>query len=237
MIRRDARGAMALGTAGCLLPLLGAIPSVISMAHSLYTSGSSTDDADAKNLDPEPVTGEASAPPAKLTPGNVCQMMAIARPDMVLVELRKSGAGAPEYRELHLQNSTDEAHWTPIVDSETGPDGWIPAVNFLKMDFQPPLTDAIPSTGSCYLAYAPIAIDPNNPDQLAELKSGGARVRLTLSRGRDASINTRWRAPCPAFLRLPESPASSLLFGLVLALLLELLRRRWLWGGRDNCCR
>ena len=165
---------MALGTAGCFLPLLGAIPSVISMAHSLYTSGSSTDDADAKNLDPEPVTGEASAPPAKLTSGNVCQMMAIARPDMVLVELRKSSAGAPEYRELHLQNSTDEAHWTPIVDSETGPDGWIPAVNFLKMDFQPPLTDAIPSTGSCYLAYAPIAIDPSNPDQLAQLKSGGA---------------------------------------------------------------
>jgi hypothetical protein len=163
---------IALSTAGCMLPLLGAIPSVISMAHSLYT-GSSTDDADAKNQDPEP-TVEASAPPAKLTAGNVCQMMAIARPDMVLVELRKNSTGAPEYRELHLQNSTDEAHWTPIVDSETGPDGWIPAVNFLKMDFQPPLTNAIPSSGSCYLAYAPIAIDPNNPDQVAELKSGGA---------------------------------------------------------------
>jgi hypothetical protein len=165
--------AIALSTAGCMLPLLGAIPSVISMAHSLYTSGNSTDDADAKNQDPEP-TVEASAPPAKLTAGNVCQMMAIARPDMVLVELRKNSTGAPEYRELHLQNSTDEAHWTPIVNSETGPDGWIPAVNFLKMDFQPPLTNAIPSSGSCYLAYAPIAIDPNNPDQVAELKSGGA---------------------------------------------------------------
>ena len=171
---------MALGTTGCFLPLLGAIPSVISMAHSLYTSGN-TDDAAAKNQDPEP-TVEASAPPAKLTSGNVCQMMAIARPDMVLVELRKSSAGAPEYRELHLQNSTDEAHWTPIVDSDTGPEGWIPAVNFLKMDFQPPLTDAIPSTGSCYLAYAPIAIDPNNPDQLAQLKSGGAMGQVdTLS--------------------------------------------------------
>lgn len=45
---------MALGTAGCFLPLLGAIPSVVSLAHSLYTSGG-TDDADAKNQDPEPV--------------------------------------------------------------------------------------------------------------------------------------------------------------------------------------
>jgi hypothetical protein len=164
---------MALSTAGCALPLLGAIPSVISMVHSLYTSGSGTDDADAKNRDPEPIE-EASAPPAKLTDGNVCQMMAIARPDMVLVELRKNSAGAPEYRELHMQSSTDEAHWTPIVDSETGPDGWIPAVNFLKMDFQPPLTNAIPDAGSCYLAYAPIAIDPSNPYQAAELKSGVA---------------------------------------------------------------
>jgi len=163
---------MALGTAGCALPLLGAIPSVISLAHSLYTSGN-TDDADAKNQDPEP-TVEASGPPPKLTAENVCQMMALARPDMVLVELRKNSAGAPEYRELHLLNSTDEAHWTPIVDSETGPDGWIPAVNFLKMDFQPPLTNAIPSSGSCYLAYAPIAIDPNNPEQVAELQSSSA---------------------------------------------------------------
>jgi hypothetical protein len=171
---------MALGTAGCFLPFLGAIPSVISMAHSLYTSGNSTDDAAAKNQEAETPTEEASTttPPAKLTTGNICQMMALARPDMVLVELRKSSAGAPEYRELHLQSSTDEAHWTPIVDSETGPDGWIPAVNFLKMDFQPPLTDAIPSTGSCYLAYAPIAMDPSNPYQVAELKSGTAAGQL-----------------------------------------------------------
>ena len=153
-----------------MLPLLGAIPSVISMAHSLYTSGGKDDDAAAKEAEAE-AAAEPSKPAAQLTAGNICQMMAIARPDMVLVELRKSG-GAPEYRELHLQSSADEAHWTPIVDSETGPDGWIPAVNFLKMDFQPPLTDAIPSAGSCYLAYAPIAIDPNNPYQAAELKSG-----------------------------------------------------------------
>src|SRR5882757_1742645 len=89
--------ALALGTAGCMLPLLGAIPSVISLAHSLYTSGKD-DNAEAKNQDPEP-TEEASKPPPQLTPGNVCQMMAISHPDMVLVELRKN-AGTPEYREL-----------------------------------------------------------------------------------------------------------------------------------------
>jgi hypothetical protein len=123
-------------------------------------------------------------------------MMAIARPDMVLVELRKN-AGAPEYRELHLQNSTDEAHWTPIVDSEAGPDGWIPAVNFLKMDFQPPLTDVIPADGSCYLAYAPITIDPNNPYQAAELKSGAGGQLDTFSwAGRVYQYKVARTLPC-----------------------------------------
>jgi len=109
--------------------------------------------------------------------------MALSHPDMVLVELRKNGAGTPEYRELHLQNSTNEAHWTPTVDSETGADGWLPAVNFLKMDFQPPLADSIPSSGSCYLAYAPLAIDPTDSYQAAELKSPAAGPVPTFSWG------------------------------------------------------
>jgi hypothetical protein len=170
--------AMALGSAGCALPLLGVIPTAISLVHAAYKAGSTSDDADAKNPDAAEPTEEASKPPSKLTAANFCQMMALSHPDMVLVELRKNGAGAPEYRELHLQNSTDEAHWTPTVDSETGADGWLPAVNFLKMDFQPPLTNAIPSTGSCYLAYAPIAIDPNNLEQVAELKSSTAAGQM-----------------------------------------------------------
>jgi len=172
-------GAMAFGSAGCMLPLLGAIPSVISLAHSLYSSGDKDEDVAAKDAEVEAAT-EPSKPAPQLTPANLCQMMAIARPDMVLVELRKNG-GAPEYRELHLQNSTNEAHWTPIVDSETGPGGWIPAVNFLKMDFQPPLTDAIPNAGSCYLAYAPMAVDPNDPYQTAALKSGAGSTVSTFS--------------------------------------------------------
>jgi len=188
-------GAMVLSTAGCMLPLLGAIPSVISMAHSLYTSGGKDDDIATKDAEAEAAT-EPSKPAPQLTPANVCQMMAIARPDMVLVELRKSG-GAPEYRELHLQNSADEAHWTPIVDSETGPDGWIPAVNFLKMDFQPPLTDAIPNAGSCYLAYAPLAIDPNSPYQTAELKSGpGSSVSTFSWAGRVYQYTVAPTLPC-----------------------------------------
>jgi hypothetical protein len=175
--------AMALGSAGCALPLLGVIPTAISLVHAAYKAGSTSDDPDAKNPDAAEPTEEASKPPAQLTTGNLCQMMALTHPDMVLVELRKNGAGALEYRELHLQNSTDEAHWTPTVDSETGPDGWLPAVNFLKMDFQPPLADSIPSTGSCYLAYAPLAIDPTDSVQAAALQSPAAGQVPTFSWG------------------------------------------------------
>ena len=175
--------AMALGNAGCALPLLGVIPTAISLVHAAYKAGTTSDDADAKNPDAQEPTEEASKPPAQLTAANFCQMMALSHPEMVLVELRKNGAGAPEYRELHLQSSTDEAHWMPTVDSETGPDGWLPAVNFLKMGFQPPLADSIPSSGSCYLAYAPLAIDPTDSVQAAALTSGGAGQVPTFSWG------------------------------------------------------
>ena len=174
--------ALAFGTTGCLLPVLTMIPSVISLAHTAYTSNAketAEESADAKNQEAETPTVPADAPAAtaatasdsKPAAANFCQMMALAHPNMMLVELRKDGAGAPVYRELHLLNTADEAHWTPVVGSETGRDGWLPAVNFLNMDFNPPLTAAIPAAGSCYLAYAPSAIDPNDSDSAAQLKS------------------------------------------------------------------
>jgi hypothetical protein len=190
-------GAIALGITGCMLPLLSAIPSVISLAHAAYKASSGDNDADAKNPDAEAATAEASSPPAKLTPENVCQMMAIARPDMVLIELRKNVAGAPEYRELRLLNSADEAHWTPIVGNDSGPNGWLPAVNFLKMDFQPPLTAAIPDAGTCYLAYAPSAIASNDPNQAAELRSrAGGEVGTFSWAGRVYQYAVARTLPC-----------------------------------------
>jgi hypothetical protein len=155
--------AIAFGASGCFLPILTAIPSVIGLASSIYKSNDSDKDADSKTTLASSADS-TSKPPGKLNDGNVCQMMAIAHPDMVLVELRKNGSGAPEYRELHLLNSASEAHWTPVLSAETGADGWLPAVNFLKMDFNPPLTAEIPDAGTCYLAYVPAAIDPTNPN-------------------------------------------------------------------------
>jgi hypothetical protein len=170
--------AMTVATSGCVaLPLLSAIPSAVSFIYNVSTgkSDSNSDtDTDAKNADQDatPATEEASKPPAKLTDDNICHLMALARPDLIVVELRKNAAGAPEYRELRLQpNSPEDARWTPVVDSDTGPEGWRAAVNFLKMNFKPALTDVIPDSGSCYLAYAPLAINPNNPVLPPEVKA------------------------------------------------------------------
>ena len=129
----------------------------------------------AKDGDVQVTTGltdnDSNSSKGKMTPAMDCHLLAIARPDLTVVELRKTTTGAPEYRELHLEQLTDDATWNPVVDSETGPSGWRPAVNFLNMDFKPPLTEVIPDSGTCYLAYAPIA-DANTASQVAEFKSG-----------------------------------------------------------------
>jgi hypothetical protein len=72
-----------------------------------------------------------------------------------VIELRKSAAGAPEYRELHLGGGPDESVWTPTLDHDTAAGGWHPAVNFLQMNFAPPLAGAVPDSGTIFLAYAP----------------------------------------------------------------------------------
>jgi hypothetical protein len=165
-------GVLTCGGSGCAaLPALGAIPSLISMIHDLSSSKNESGDTTAPNPDAQAADAEPSTPPPKLTMENVCQMIAIAHPDLVVVELRKGATGAPEYRELRLVNSTDNAQWMPIVAGDTGPDGWRPAVNFLKMDFKPPLTAAVPDSGTSYLAYVPLAANPNDPQQAAQLQS------------------------------------------------------------------
>ena len=190
-------GAMAVGTSGCVaLPFLGAIPSVASFVYNVATGG----DKDS-NTDPRAEAQEAAAdndkPAAKpLTTENVCALMAIARPDLMVVELRKNSTGAPEYRELKLQQAADNARWSPVADSEAGPDGWRPAVNFLKMDFKPSLTDVIPNTGTCYLAYVPIEQDPNGV-QPAEFKSAAGDAAGAFSwDGREYQYRVDRTLPC-----------------------------------------
>jgi hypothetical protein len=196
-------GALALSTTGCVaLPFLGAIPSVASFIYNVGTGKSDNNgDTAAKdpNQDPAAVTTaeEASKPPTQLTPDNICHLMALARPDVIVVELRKNTSGSPEYRELRLQPGAEDAHWTPVVDSDGGPDGWRPAVNFLKMDFKPALNEVIPDSGTCYLAYAPLAIDPNNPATPVEAKSAPGNAAGDFAwEGREYQYRVEPTLPC-----------------------------------------
>jgi hypothetical protein len=90
-----------------------------------------------------------------------CEQLALDVPGVI--ELRKSAAGAPEYRELQLGGSLAQPQWTPIVDKDTNAGGWRPAVNFLRMDFTPPL-GLLPAAGSDYLAYRAMRSESSDPE-------------------------------------------------------------------------
>jgi hypothetical protein len=96
---------------------------------------------------------EEDARQSAMTSGDTCNQLEVEVPDVI--ELRRGAAGAPEYRELEIGDSLDQRQWLPLADSETTPDGWRPAVNFLQMDFSPPLGAVVPETASTYLAYTP----------------------------------------------------------------------------------
>jgi hypothetical protein len=89
----------------------------------------------------------------KMNTGDSCDQLELQVPGVV--ELRKNAEGIPSYRELHLSGNIDEAHWAPIIDNGMDANGWRPAVNFMQMEFTPPLVGAFPDKGSNYLAYAP----------------------------------------------------------------------------------
>jgi len=170
-------GGVSLGAGGCLLPALSAIPSVISIAHDIATSKNDTNnEADTTNHDPEVSAVDSTTSSSPKKPGSLCQLIAISRPDLVVVELRKSAGGAPEYRELHLVKSADDAYWAPMAGGNSGAEGWQPAVNFLAMDFKPPLTEAIPDSGTCYLAYRPTSSQSTDPNQPAEFKTAAGDI-------------------------------------------------------------
>ena len=102
--------------------------------------------------------------------GDSCDQLEVEVPGVI--ELRRSAVGAPEYRELQIADSIDQRQWAPVKDDETNSDGWRPAVNFLQMNFTPPLGAVVPETASNFLAYAPSkVITPADGDRLIAMTS------------------------------------------------------------------
>jgi len=107
---------------------------------------------------------------ASMTSGDDCNQLEVQVPDVI--ELRRSASGAPEYRELQISDSLDQLQWAPIRDGDTNPDGWRPAVNFLQMNFTPPLGAVVPESTSSFLAYTPSkVITAADGDRLSAMTS------------------------------------------------------------------
>jgi hypothetical protein len=124
-----------------------------------------------KHKNDDPAIEQAHEREEIMKSGDSCEQLAVAAPGVI--ELRKSAAGGPEYRELGLVDSLDDAQWAPIIDKGDGDGGWRPAVNFLQMNFSPPLTGAIaPGTASNFLAYAASQfITPDDGDRMTAMTS------------------------------------------------------------------
>lgn len=90
-----------------------------------------------------------------------CEQLQLDAPSVI--ELHKSTAGTPEYRELELAGSLGSPQWKPVVDEDTNTGGWRPAVHFLQMDFTPPLGNLRDGV-SDYLAYRPMQSNSVAPE-------------------------------------------------------------------------
>jgi hypothetical protein len=147
--------AVAVGISGCWMAAAQLAPVAESAAETISAGavslasgvGASTHAAEIE------AKKEADARESLMTSGDNCNQLDVEVPGVI--ELRRSAAGAPEYRELQIRDSIDQRQWAPIADSDTNIDGWRPAVNFLQMSFSPPLGAVVPETSSSFLAYTP----------------------------------------------------------------------------------
>jgi hypothetical protein len=150
---------LAIGTCGCFLPALSLAPLAIDAAEGVgsavlaVTEGAVVEahKGSGKSGD-EDHTGES-----EMDREQRCDQLQMDAPGVI--ELHKGAAGATEYRELQLGGPLDRPQWIATVDKDTNAGGWRPAVNFLRMNFTPPL-GALPDAGSAYLAYTLVEAEP-----------------------------------------------------------------------------
>ncbi|MGH7924176.1 MAG: hypothetical protein ACREQH_06245 [Candidatus Binatus sp.] len=147
--------AAAVGVSGCWLAAAQLAPLAASAAEDVGGGaielaagiGAST------HVEATQAKKAADARESAMTSGDTCNQLTVEVPGVI--ELRRSASGAPEYRELQISDSLDQPQWAPVADTEATADGWQPAVNFLQMNFSPPLGAVVPEKASTFLAYAP----------------------------------------------------------------------------------
>jgi hypothetical protein len=145
-----AAAAAALSVSGCFLAAAQMYPLMIQGAETT-ASGMIQSTASIMRVAEAPKPDDPNAPDDSAA--GSCGQLKHEPPGVI--ELRMSAAGAPEYRELRPDTGLEQVQWRPITDDDTGADGWRPAVNFLQMEFNPPLAPEVPPAASVYMAYAP----------------------------------------------------------------------------------
>jgi hypothetical protein len=115
-----------------------------------------------------------------------------------LVELRTDKAGSTRYRDLALGGTEVDPQWVPMPNPHADATGWIPAGNFVKLDFQPPLQPALTPGSVTYVAYAPAdARDATGEGQLKALnQSFGPEFGSFRSNGRVYRYSAVHQLPC-----------------------------------------
>ncbi len=147
--------ALGAGVCGCVL---GAVPLAVSAVEGVGSAAANATlgaVVSAHQGSPQP-SDEDHPGESKSDRDDRCAELQADVP--AVIELRKGTGGKPEYRELQLTGSLAYPQWMPIVYKDTDAQGWRPAVNFLQMDFTPPLA-ALPDTGSDFIAYRSLQSD------------------------------------------------------------------------------
>ena len=112
---------------------------------------------------------EAAARESAMNSGDACNQLEVEVPDVI--ELRRSAAGAPNIAssdKRYARRATVAAAGRQRHDT----DGWRPAVNFLQMNFTPPLGAVVPESSSSFLAYTPSkVITAADGDRLTAMSS------------------------------------------------------------------
>jgi hypothetical protein len=144
--------ALALGVSGCWAAALQLAPVGLQVAEDIgagavhLVEGAAVASHQGKT-DPNRQLGD------EVDREDRCDELEIEVPGVI--ELRKNATGTAQYRELRLGGGPDESIWAPALDHDTAAGGWRPAVNFVQMNFTPPLAGALPNSGTIFLAYAP----------------------------------------------------------------------------------
>jgi hypothetical protein len=115
----------------------------------------------------------------------------------VVIELRRTDErAAPQWRELQVNDTTGDPHWTPAIATDGA--AWHPAVNLLSMNFTPPLRLPSSANTSTYLGYAPS--EPQSDAEQSELTgliaNFGAAVGTFQWNGRAYQYSTSRKLPC-----------------------------------------